>query len=78
MAWLWWLLAPVLSTVVGALLLSARAHREARFSDERTDPMARHQQLLSALQRTERPADLPATMILLEPEPAPTPAVTPR
>ncbi len=68
MAWLWWLLAPVASTVAGALVLSARAHREARYSDERTDPMVRHQQLLSALQRTEPATDLPATMILLEPE----------
>lgn len=51
MAWLWWLLAPVASTLIGSLVLTVRAawepgHRRRRF---RSNPIAEHQALLDAL-----------------------------
>jgi hypothetical protein len=58
MAWLWWLLAPVASTLLGGLILMLRAaaepgHRAAR---RRTDPVAEHRALLAALARHHREA----------------------
>jgi hypothetical protein len=69
MAWLWWLLAPVLSTIAGGVILAARSRREARSTTTRSGAMNRHEQLMRALQQTARPSEPPATMIVLEPAP---------
>jgi len=69
MAWLWWLLAPVASTLLGGLILMLRAaadpgHRAAR---RRTDPIAEHRALLAALARHHSAAetDEPASVRVL-------------
>jgi hypothetical protein len=49
MAWLWWLLAPVLSTVLGAVAIWWRAAGETGRRFRRTDPVSEHQALLRAL-----------------------------
>ena len=51
MAWLWWLLAPVASTLLGGLVLTVRAAAEPghRLRRLRDDPMAEHRALLAAL-----------------------------
>jgi len=53
MAWLWWLLAPVASTLLGGLILMLRAAAEPgrRAARRRTDPVAEHRALLAALAR---------------------------
>ncbi|HEU5271418.1 MAG TPA: hypothetical protein VFU36_15940 [Jatrophihabitans sp.] len=53
MAWLWWLLAPVASTLLGGLVLTVRAAAEPghRLRRLRKDPMAEHRALLDALAR---------------------------
>ncbi|MBV9820894.1 MAG: hypothetical protein JO144_01520 [Actinobacteria bacterium] len=49
MAWLWWLLAPVLSTGVGAIAIWWRSANEAGHRFRRPDPVSEHQALLRAL-----------------------------
>jgi len=51
MAWVWWLLAPVVSTLLGGLVLMVRAAAEPgqRLRRLRDDPMADHRALLAAL-----------------------------
>jgi len=51
MAWVWWLLAPVASTLLGGLVLTIRAAAEPgqRLRRFRDDPMADHRALLAAL-----------------------------
>jgi hypothetical protein len=52
MAWLWWLLAPVASTALGALVSWWRG-TDARWP-RRTDPVSEHQALLQALAHDRR------------------------
>jgi cytochrome c-type biogenesis protein CcmH/NrfF len=48
---MWWLLAPVMTTGVGAMVLQLRERRLHRH--HRRDPMAEHQALLTALAKLE-------------------------
>jgi len=70
MAWLWWLLAPLASTVVGVGLLALRARAEVQYRAARQDPIAGHRRLLAALEPAGASAELPVTMRVL---PAETP-----
>jgi hypothetical protein len=54
MAWLWWLLAPVASTGVGAVAIWWRNPAGAGRRLHRTDAVTEHQALLRAL--AQRPA----------------------
>jgi hypothetical protein len=56
MAWLWWLLAPVASTLLGGLVLMVRAASEPgrRAGRRRSDPIAEHRALLAALAQHHR------------------------
>ncbi|HJQ00867.1 MAG TPA: hypothetical protein VJ851_04650 [Jatrophihabitans sp.] len=68
MAWLWWLLAPVASTGVGAGLLCWRSWREPGSSSRPSRAMREHRAVLQALSRSQ-PADaapVPVTMRVLE------------
>jgi hypothetical protein len=58
MAWLWWLLAPVVSTALGAVAIWWRAAGENGRRFRRPDPVAEHQALLRAL--AQQPAMPPA------------------
>lgn len=49
MAWLWWLLAPVLSTGLGAVAIWWRSANESGHRFRRPDPVSEHQALLRAL-----------------------------
>ena len=49
MAWLWWLLAPVVSTALGAVAIWWRAAGETGHRFRRPDPVSEHQALLRAL-----------------------------
>jgi hypothetical protein len=49
MAWVWWLLAPVASTAVGAIVLWWRAPTETGSRFRREDAISEHQALLRAL-----------------------------
>ncbi|HST49517.1 hypothetical protein [Jatrophihabitans sp.] len=49
MAWLWWLLAPVVSTALGAVAIWWRAAGETGRRFRRADPVSEHQALLRAL-----------------------------
>jgi hypothetical protein len=70
MAWMWWLLAPIASTALGAGLLHWRSRREPGNSSRPGTAMRDHQAVLQALSR-KQPADpLPVTMLLLEASPA--------
>jgi hypothetical protein len=53
---MWWLLAPVLFTVLGASILQWREHRMN--APRRGDPIEQHQALLAALATLEGPATL--------------------
>ena len=69
MAWMWWLLAPVASTAIGAGLLYWRSRREPGSSSRASTAMREHQAVLRALSR-KQPADpLPVTMLLIEASP---------
>jgi hypothetical protein len=63
MAWLWWLLAPLVSTVLGASVLLARASREPGTSGRARDAMGEHRRLMAALGEPSEPA--PLTMRVL-------------
>jgi hypothetical protein len=72
MAWMWWLLAPAGSTVVGAMLLWWRAETDGRQRRwRRRSPIAEHHALLDALERSrcQRRGPLadpePGNMVLL-------------
>ncbi|HEX2903290.1 MAG TPA: hypothetical protein VHO01_07510 [Jatrophihabitans sp.] len=74
MAWLWWLLAPVCSTCVGAVLLAARARREQRQDGRPLQAMQQHRRLIDALAESGVQRGLPAavlalpeTMVVLDP-----------
>jgi|GEM_PF-3339541 len=54
MAWLWWLLAPVLSTALGAMAIWWRAAGERGRRFRRSDPVSEHQALLRALAQPPR------------------------
>lgn len=70
MAWMWWLLAPIASTAVGAGLIHWRSRREPGSSSRASTAMRDHQAVLRALSG-KQPADpLPVTMLLLETSPA--------
>lgn len=69
MAWIWWLLAPVASTVIGAGLLYWRSRREPGSFNRASTAMRDHQAVLRAL-AGKHPADpLPVTMLLIEASP---------
>ena len=68
MAWLWWLLAPLASTLVGVLVMAARARRESRHGGGAQDAMSQHRRLVQALAGVSASPELPPTMIVLDPE----------
>ena len=70
MAWMWWLLAPVASTAIGAGLLYWRSRREPGSSSRASSAMREHQAVLQALSAKQPAAPLPVTMLLIEPSPA--------
>jgi hypothetical protein len=49
MAWVWWLLAPVASTALGAVVIWWRTPTEAGRRLRRADAISEHQALLRAL-----------------------------
>jgi len=49
MAWVWWLLAPVASTVLGAIVIWWRTPTETARRLRRADAISEHQALLRAL-----------------------------
>ncbi len=72
MAWMWWLLAPVASTAVGAAVIWWRTPAEGGRRFRRADAMSEHQALMRALARQQPPsaaAGTPATMQVLDAEP---------
>jgi hypothetical protein len=68
MAWVWWLLAPVASTVVGAGVIWWRARADAGNPLRGSDSIAEHQALLCALATGSAADELPVTMRVLTPE----------
>lgn len=68
MAWVWWLLAPIVSTAVGAAVIWWRVPAEAGKRLGGTDSIAEHQALLRALATGPAPEELPVTMRVLTPE----------
>jgi hypothetical protein len=66
MAWILWLLGPVCTTVVGALLIWWRGRREHGAAERRSwSSMAEHRALLEAL-RQGRPDDpMPVNIVVL-------------
>ncbi|MGX7679246.1 hypothetical protein ACSMXN_10150 [Jatrophihabitans sp. DSM 45814] len=70
MAWVWWLLAPVCSTAIGALVLSWRGWTEWRSSTLRPgNAIAEHHAILEALTSQHGDAVVPVNLILI-PAPA--------
>lgn len=67
MAWMWWLLAPMASTIGGASLLCWRGSREVGSPGRARDAMREHRALLSALARLAADQPLPVTMRVLDP-----------
>jgi len=65
MAWLWWLLAPVASTLLGGLVLALRAGSTAG-RRVRRDSIAEHRALLAALAHNQPDEPPPATMLVLD------------
>jgi hypothetical protein len=65
MAWMWWLLAPIVSTVAGAGLLWWRAWREPGSTARPAEAMREHQAVVRALSRPSTDP-LPVTMLVLE------------
>jgi hypothetical protein len=52
MAWVWWLLAPVASTALGAIVIWWRTPTETGRRLRRADAISEHQALLRALAQT--------------------------
>lgn len=67
MAWLWWLLAPLASTVVGGFVLMLRGRGDLSRSGRR-DPIADHRALLAALPQPKAGEPEPVTMLVLDPD----------
>jgi len=59
MAWLWWLLAPVASTGLGAVVIWWRGPTGASRRLRRTDAVTEHQALLKALSQQPPVGALP-------------------
>jgi hypothetical protein len=55
MAWVWWLLAPVASTVLGAIVIWWRTPTETGRRLHRADAISEHQALLRALAQERVP-----------------------
>lgn len=68
MAWLWWLLAPLAITVLGVLMIGARARHEGRRGGAGLDAMTQHRRLVQALTALNPPAETPVTMLVLDPD----------
>jgi hypothetical protein len=69
MAWMWWLLAPIASTGLGAAVIWWRAPTENGGRLRRTNAMSEHQALLRALaQQPSADAPPPVTMRVLAAE----------
>ncbi len=73
MSWLWWLLAPVCSTAVGATLLWARAQAATRRTVHPSDPIGQHHTLLAVLAAGHSDQPAPSTMIVLDVPDVPSP-----
>jgi len=70
MAWLLWLLTPVLMTVLGMFVMLLRgAHGSTR--SRLSDPQSEHEQLLEALARAHPPILTPLNAVVSGTEPAP-------
>ncbi len=64
---MWWLLAPVASTIGGASLLWWRARHELGAPGRGKDAMTEHRLLLAALPQQPPGEPLPVTMRVLDP-----------
>jgi len=64
MGWALWLLAPVLLTFLGALVLWARGH-DGGCRPRLVDPVAEHRQLLHALAKVHPATELPMNLRVL-------------
>jgi hypothetical protein len=64
MAWVWWLMAPVLTTATGALVVWWRGRR-ALGKTAPSHAMAQHQQLLRALAQGHPDAAEPVNLVIL-------------
>ena len=60
MAWVWWLLAPVASTVLGAVVIWWRTPTETARRLRRADAISEHQALLRALAQEQPPRVSPS------------------
>jgi hypothetical protein len=69
MMWMYWLLAPVISTVAGAVVIWWRSRSEDRRRSGPSDAMSQHQALLRALPAGGAAESLPLTVRVLQPEP---------
>lgn len=65
MAWMWWLLAPVASTAIGATVIWWRAWRERSAGWRRSGAMSEHRALLRALPQGRGAEPVPVTMRVL-------------
>ncbi|MDQ1691488.1 MAG: hypothetical protein QOD87_1596 [Pseudonocardiales bacterium] len=66
MAWMWWLLAPLLSTAAGAALLSWRGRAESRSGTLRPgNAIVEHRAMLHALSRVGSNEPLPVNLVLI-------------
>ena len=66
MAWMWWLLAPVLTTAAGAVCLWWRGQRLARSAGWRTPTaIAEHHAFLEALPQGRAGEPMPLNLVLL-------------
>ncbi|MEO7263217.1 MAG: hypothetical protein ABI047_18490 [Jatrophihabitantaceae bacterium] len=72
MAWMWWLLAPVASTGLGAAVIWWRAPTLTGHRLRRADPVSEHQALLRALakQPVAGSAPLATRQVLVAEQPA--------
>lgn len=65
MAWMWWLLAPVASTGLGAAVIWWQTPAQTGRRLRRADAMSEHQALLRALAQPSAAAPTPATIRVL-------------
>ncbi len=70
MAWVWWLLAPIVSTVAGATVLWWRTRTEGGYRRHGSDAISEHQALLRALAAKSATEPLPVTMRVLADQPS--------